>query len=140
MLLFRYKPYFSDPESLQSATKGCRRGKSNDNTIGNYVQQLASETRYNGSILPRIPTIHLQALREAMKESRHNTVPSQDSTDRSRSEQTLRIGTKVKGLFSEDGKWYRGVIDAIDKATGKYWVLYDAPYENTELLEYVYLF
>jgi hypothetical protein len=124
-------------------------------TIGQYVAQLVQDSRYCGSMLPRIPVLHLRALESAIQTAPARSGSSSASSSSSSSSgggggafgarngdsggggdgapAQLAVGTIVEGLYAEDGQWYPGKIKSV-AASGKYWVLYDEPYGNSELL------
>ena len=121
-----FEPYIHDNERFSPKQRGKQQV-----TIGKWIQNclLASDLKYYGTLLPRIPKQIETATQVNLLKSQAN-----DNSFASTSDGDYSIGTIVRARYSEDGKWYDARIEEPGKKNGTYWVTYlpEDEYGNQE--------
>lgn len=99
-------------------------------SIRKWAKGLLLELKYSGTLLPRIPQVTVEKLKERIEQGEEDM---ERLAYNKRYSHLLAPGSRVRARFSEDGEWYDAkVLHAADpdeggkgKGENKWWVVYD---------------
>lgn len=110
--------------------------------IWKWAKGLLLESKYCGSLLPRIPQLTLENLKERIEQSEEDLERLSHNKPYGH---LLGDGARVRARFSEDGEWYDAkILYAADPDEGgkgrgenKWWVVYDGFSESDAELRHL---